>query len=344
MKNLFALLSFILFINCSPSEKLESQNFSESIKQEDLKKYLTYLASDELGGREPGEEGIELAAEYIKEKYISLGLRPIMDDGNSYFQEFTMHEKGRRKPFTKPMFLYDEDDRERHDYGYINTSNVIGMIEGTTYKNEYIVISAHYDHLGSRGSKIFYGADDNGSGVSALIEIAEAFSIAAKKEMQPKRNIVFVCFSAEEKGLIGSRYFVENAPIPIKHVVANLNIDMIGRNDNNSVHVIGSSIETSELDDIIKEANRKSVRLHLDYSMDSGQTPSSIFMRSDQYNFAKYGVPAVFFYGGHHSDYHKTSDTIDKIKFEILQKRSKLIFHTAWELATMDNRIDSEVN
>ncbi len=344
MRKLFALLSFVLFINCSPAEKPISKKYADSIKQEDLKNYLTYLASDELGGREPGQEGIELAAEFIKEKYINFGLKPVINKGNSYYQEFTMHERGRRKPFSKPMFLFDKEDKEKHDYGYISTVNVVGMIEGSTFKDEYIVISAHYDHLGSKGERIFNGADDNGSGTSSLLEIAEAFCIAKKKGIQPKRNIVFACFSAEEKGLIGSRYFVENPPVPIENIVANLNIDMVGRNDDNSIYIIGASVETPELDEIIKESNRNSVRLYLDYSLDRGRTPSSIFMRSDQYNFAKYGIPAVFFYGGHHGDYHETSDTIDKIKFSILQKRTKLVFHTAWELSNMQERIDKEIN
>ena len=343
MKKLLTLLYIFYFASCSNSKDLSSARYAKTINQKDLHEYLSVLAADSFEGREAGTEGQKKAAKYVLSKFEEFGLDPVIEKNGkkTYSQEFTMHKKGRRKYSSLPLIL-DEKDRLSEDEleNYVKTENIIGVLEGSEKKNEYIVISAHYDHIGQNYKGIYNGADDNGSGTSALLEIAEAFSIAKKNNKGPKRTIIFAAFTAEEKGLIGSRYYVENPHVQLKNIIANLNIDMVGRNGNDFIHVIGASIEDPGLEEIIEDANKQYTKLRLDYSLDAGETPSSIYRRSDQYNFSRFGIPAVFFYGGHHYDYHKTSDTVDKINFEGLSKRTKLIFHTAWELANRPERID----
>lgn len=343
MKKFFILFYFI-FLSCSQSQQDISSGYAATIKTDDLYDYLSVLASDSLEGRETGSLGQKKAARYIKNKFEELGLLPWIKtaEGKSYFQEFVMHKSGIRKPFGSPLFLTKRNERNREELeDYVKTENVIGYISGSEKVNEYIIITAHYDHLGKHYNKIYNGADDNGSGTSALLEIAEAFSIAVEENRRPKRSIIFAAFTGEEKGLVGSRYFVEFPTVEPVNIVANLNIDMVGRNGEGSINVIGASIITPRLEELIEEVNSKYINLHLDYSLDDGYTPSSLYRRSDQYNFSRFGIPAVFFYGGHHSDYHRNTDTIDKINFEGLAKRTKLVFYTAWDLANMDQRIDN---
>lgn len=343
MKKSFILFYFLLITSCQPQNHI-SDKFADTIKKEDMYNYLSILTADSIEGRETGTEGQKKAAEFIKNKFEKFGLIPwIKINGEkSYYQKFRMHKKGFKKSFDLPMFIIKEKDVNKNELdNYVNTENVIGYIKGSEKENEYIVISAHYDHLGKNYDKIFHGADDNGSGTSALLEIAEAFSEAAKNKQPPKRSIIFAAFTGEEKGLVGSRYFMEFSTVEPVKIVTNLNIDMIGRNGDDFVHVIGASMITPNLEELIENLNDKYTKLYLDYSLDDGLTPSSMFRRSDHYNFSRFGIPAVFFYSGHHKDYHRPSDTIDKINFKGMLKRTKLIFYTAWELANMKQRIDN---
>jgi len=223
--------------------------------------------------------------------------------------------------------------------------NVFAFIEGTDLKEEVIAVSAHYDHLGKRGEDIFNGADDNGTGTSTVLEITEALTEAIKKGIRPRRSILLLLVTGEEKGLLGSRYYAENPIYPIENTVANVNIDMIGRTDKkheenpNYTYVIGSDRLSSDLHKINEEINHKYSRLILDYQYNGEDDPNRYYYRSDHYNFAKKGIPAIFFFSGTHEDYHRPSDTVDKIMFDKLTKIGRHVFHLIWDLANRNDRI-----
>lgn len=230
----------------------------------------------------------------------------------------------------------------------INASNVVGIIEGTDKKDEYIFLTGHYDHLGMRNGKIYYGADDDGSGTVAVINMAEAFMKAANEGYRPRRTIVFMTVSGEEKGLWGSEYYSDHPFYPLDKTSVNLNTDMVGRIDTerktadslNYVYVIGHDKLSSELPIINEGVNNKYTQLVLDYKFDDPADPNRIYFRSDHYNFARKGVPILFFYDGMlKSDYHQPGDTVDKIYWDLYEKRVKMIFHTAWEMANRDSML-----
>jgi Zn-dependent M28 family amino/carboxypeptidase len=230
----------------------------------------------------------------------------------------------------------------------INASNVVGIIEGTDKKDEYVFVTGHYDHLGMRNGLIYYGADDDGSGTCSVIMMAEAFAKAASEGNRPRRTIVFMAVSGEEKGLWGSEYYSDHPFFPLDKTTVDLNIDMIGRVDTerttadslNYVYVIGHDKLSSDLPIINEGANNKYTQLILDYKFDDPNDKNQIFFRSDHYNFAKKGVPILFFYDGMlKSDYHKPTDTVDKINWNLYEKRTRMIFHTAWEMANRDDML-----
>ena len=226
-------------------------------------------------------------------------------------------------------------------------SNVLGYIEGTdpALKDELIIISAHYDHLGKHGGAIYNGADDNGSGTSTVLEIAQAFAEARKAGAGPRRSVLCLLVSGEEKGLLGSQYYVHHPVFPLEHTVADINIDMIGRvdkahaDDPNYVYVIGADRLSSELHQINEAMNARYTHLQLDYTYNAEDDPNRYYYRSDHYNFAERGIPAVFFFSGVHDDYHQPTDTVDKILFDKMVPIARLAFLTAWELANRDARI-----
>jgi len=230
-------------------------------------------------------------------------------------------------------------------------NNVLGFIEGTDLKDEIVVVSAHFDHLGKRGDEIYNGADDNGSGTSTVLELAEAFRLANSAGEGPRRSVLFLLVTGEEKGLLGSEYYSQNPVYPLENTIVDINVDMVGRVDEkyadnpNYIYVIGSDRLSSDLHKINEEANQKYSQLVLDYTYNSEEDPNRYYYRSDHYNFAKNGIPAIFYFNGTHADYHRTSDTVEKINFEKMAKVGRLIFHTAWEVANRDDRItvDGEV-
>ncbi|GHA63157.1 hypothetical protein GCM10007389_14490 [Pontibacter akesuensis] len=236
------------------------------------------------------------------------------------------------------------------------TENVLGYIEGSDKKDEVVVVTAHYDHVGVEealeGDKIFNGANDDGSGTVAVLELAEAFAQAKKDGYGPRRSVLFMTVTAEEKGLLGSEYYSENPIFPLANTVANVNIDMIGRmdyehektNDSNYIYSIGADKLSSELHQINEAMNEKYVNLKLDYTFNDENDPNRFYYRSDHYNFAKHGIPIVFYFNGVHDDYHKPSDEVDKIIFESAEKVARLAFHVTWELANRDNRIVVDSN
>ncbi|MFC4263221.1 M28 family peptidase [Ferruginibacter yonginensis] len=234
----------------------------------------------------------------------------------------------------------------------IMASNVLGMIEGTDKKDEYVFLTGHYDHLGKRNGKIYYGADDDGSGTCGVIQMATAFAKAAAAGDKPRRTLVFMTVSGEEKGLWGSEYYSDHPVFPLEKTTVDLNTDMVGRVDTerktadtlNYVYVIGHDKLSSDLPIINEGMNSKYTNLVLDYKFDDPNDPNRIYFRSDHYNFARKGVPILFFYDGMlKSDYHQPTDTVDKINFELYEKRVKMIFHTAWEIANRNDMLKRDI-
>lgn len=233
----------------------------------------------------------------------------------------------------------------------LDGSNVIGFIEGTDpyLKNEYVFITAHYDHLGKVEDVIYHGADDNGSGTAGVMTIAKAFQDAKLKGIGPKRSVVCMLVSGEEKGLLGSKFYVDNPLFSLAHTVVDINIDMIGRIDEkhagngNYIYVIGSDRISTDLHRINEKVNKQYTQLELDYRYNAKDDPNNYYERSDHYNFAEKGIPAIFYFNGTHADYHRPTDTSEKIDYQALAKRAQLAFHTAWEIANMPVRISADV-
>lgn len=224
----------------------------------------------------------------------------------------------------------------------MESSNVIGKIESINTLAPWIVLTAHYDHVGFNDSLVYNGADDNGSGTSAILNIAKVFSEAKEDGISFDKNILFMLVSGEEKGLLGSKYYVSNPIVDLNNTLCNLNIDMIGRVDKkhieneNYIYLIGSDRISKDLHDINENMNQLYTHLDLDYTYNALDDPQKYYERSDHYNFAKNGIPVIFYFNGSHADYHKASDTEEKITYSALLKRTQLVFHTAWYLATME--------
>ncbi len=226
----------------------------------------------------------------------------------------------------------------------VKAENVLGFIEGTDKKDEVVVLTAHYDHLGVRDDKVFNGADDDGTGTVALLEIAEAFMKAVEDGKRPRRSILIMPVSGEEKGLLGSRYYTDHPVYDLSNTVCNLNVDMIGRidknhDDGNYIYIIGSDMLSTDLHKANERANKEVVGVNLDYRYNTEDDPNRFYYRSDHYNFAKNNIPCIFYFSGVHEDYHKSTDTVEKIDYQKSTKITRLIFATAWEVANMDKRL-----
>ncbi|MCB9327191.1 MAG: M28 family peptidase [Lewinellaceae bacterium] len=253
-----------------------------------------------------------------------------------------INEKGKNKRVNLKTDLVVNQFKE---VDVISSKNVIGFIPGDEKPDEYIVVSAHYDHLGKKGDDIYNGADDNGSGTSSVLTLANAFSQADKDRVHFKRNIVFLLVTGEEKGLLGSEFYTHHPIIPLENTVADVNIDMVGRVDDkyqhnpNYIYVIGSDRISQKLHDMNEADNQKYSQLVLDYTYNDEADPNRYYYRSDHYNFAKNGIPSVFFFNGTHADYHRPTDTVDKINFEKMEKVDRHIFHLIWSLAMMDGNL-----
>ena len=227
------------------------------------------------------------------------------------------------------------------------SENVAAIIKGSEKPDEYIIISSHLDHVGvAANGDVFNGADDDGSGTVSILEIAEAFKTAADKGHGPKRSIIFLNVTGEEKGLLGSRYYTDYEPlVPLANTVANLNIDMVGRidpkreGDRNYIYLIGSDKLSTELHELSETVNKEFTNVTLDYTYNDENDPNRFYYRSDHYNFAKNNIPIIFYFNGTHADYHRVSDTPDKINYDLMENRARLVFHTAWELANREERI-----
>ena len=505
-------LLFLLNITTYAQEKDFSVEFAQTIKANDLKKHLSIIASDEYEGRETGEKGQKMAAEYISKYFKSLELKGPVDNSNPYYQPFDLNksywtevalntpkkdlayledffvygnftfdntkiqtvfagygidesdysdyedldvegkavivlmdepknedgtfvisgnektskasstsykiqkagEKGAEaiffiyedqdlfqnrlalyKPYLKKPSLSKGDQRSgkmgiffsnpdgaaallgisskkfaknlkkitSNGFGKLNsysteieitakrnieeitTENVLGFMEGTDLKEEILVVTAHYDHIGKTETEINNGADDDGSGTVTVLEIAEAFAMAKKDGQTPRRSILFMTVTGEEKGLLGSDFYSKNPVFPLENTIADLNIDMVGRVDEkhaenpNYIYIIGSDMLSSDLHNLHEDVAKKySPEIELDYQYNAEDDPNRFYYRSDHYNFAKHGIPVIFYFNGTHEDYHKPTDTVEKINFEKMEKVGRLIFHTAWELANQEKR------
>jgi hypothetical protein len=340
MKKLI-LLTLIIFQSLISYSQLENaKKFAKTITEKDLKKHLYTYASDEFEGRNTGSEGQKKAVEYLKNFYIENDIKP-GDPDKDYYQKMTLNIS-------------------RGNEGEVDSENVIAIIEGTEKPEEYLILTAHLDHVGygRTGSRlrksyigevkdrIHNGADDDGSGTVAMLEIAQAFKQASKKGKGPKRSIIFLHVTGEEKGLLGSAYYSDNPIYPLSKTVANLNLDMIGRIDptrkgdkREYIYIIGSDHDSQDLHEISEQTNLQTVNLDLDYRYNAKDDPQRFYYRSDHYNFAKKGIPIIFYFSGTHEDYHLPSDTPDKINYDLLELRSKLIFYTAWNIANRDQRV-----
>ncbi len=211
-----------------------------------------------------------------------------------------------------------------------HTQNVVAALEGSdpALKNEYVIFGAHYDHDGSRSGQIWNGADDDGSGTVALLEIAQAFA-----QDPPRRSVLFVWHAGEEKGLRGSDYFTSYPPVPLENVSSQINIDMVGRNDPERVFVIGAGRISTELDSIVQHVNSSRISMELDYTFDAPNDPNQFYYRSDHYMYAQYGIPIAFFFTDVHEDYHRPTDTYDKINYRKLERIARLAYYLGYEIA-----------
>ncbi|MCE7995520.1 MAG: M28 family peptidase [Roseivirga sp.] len=228
----------------------------------------------------------------------------------------------------------------------VKTSNLLGVIAGEQASNGVVVISAHYDHEGIKKGVLYPGADDNASGVAGLLEIAQAFQMAYEGGFRFKKSILFVMFSAEEDGLLGSGFLTKNSPFPLSDITVNLNIDMIGRvapeydGFEEYIYLAKSDKLSKQLHRISERVNDKFTGLTLDYSYNSPDHPLQVFKRGDHWSFAKEGVPVIFYFDGIHDDYHRPTDKADRINYGLLQLRSNLVFQTAWSIVSAEGALE----
>ncbi len=496
MKKQIQILLVFLLISFHTNAQNTANKYAETITQQDLKDYLTILASDALEGRETGTRGQKMAAAFIQEHFKSNGLKPVVqcDTYQSFLQPVplekgtpgdiyikidgdkkinfkdivyhgsldmpeeesievvfggegketdlegldlqgkgvviftkiettTLREKLQRERGVRAFFVVNTNDdksfgalasqykfftsggllhlkekqEKKKDVGVffispnmaaeilhtkakklkkaikkknggkskalkkikpksiayklkwnvekLDSENVLGYLEGTDKKEEVVVLTAHFDHLGKMGDQIYNGADDDGSGTVAIMEIAQAFADAKKAGNGSRRSMLFMTVTGEEKGLLGSEYYTSNPIFPLENTVVDLNIDMIGRVDPKHkdnpdyVYLVGSDRLSSELHMLSEKVNETYTKLALDYVYNDENHPDRIYYRSDHWNFAKNNIPVIFYFNGVHADYHQPTDTADKIDFDQLHKRTLLVFYTAWEIANRENRL-----
>ncbi|HUE96261.1 MAG TPA: M28 family metallopeptidase [Longimicrobiaceae bacterium] len=296
---------------------------SETIRPENIFERVAFLSSDELAGRDTPSEGLETAAAYLVSEYEAMGLEPAGERGTFYQRyPFLVRRIGGGSVVEEEAF----------------PPNVAAVVRGSDpqLRNEYVVLSAHFDHVGIgvpvNGDSIYNGADDNGTGTAALLEVAQTF---ARLPEPPRRSILFLHVSGEEHGLLGSEWFSDNPTVPLDRIVANINVDMIGRNSPDSIVVIGQAY--SSLGEVVHRANRENPALGLTVS-DDPWPRERFFFRSDHYNFARKGIPAVFFFAGVHEDYHRPSDHVEKIDTDKVARVTRLIFHTVESIANSAQR------
>jgi hypothetical protein len=317
----------------------------------DFKENVRNIRQETLDGRMKMAEGTEADRKTANVVYLTPQLaKKIMGKaGKKVIRSRKKLEKsGKLKSVTIPVDLKLTQTKSIRE---LVGENVLGFVEGRdpNLKNEVLVVSAHYDHIGKRGEEIFNGADDNGSGTTTILEVAEAFVTAQKQGIGPRRSVLFLIVSGEEKGLLGSKYYANHPIFSLENTIANINVDMVGRVDEehadnpNYIYVIGSNRLSTELHRINEGVNKEYTQLELDYTYNAEDDPNRYYYRSDHYNFAVKGIPSIFYFNGTHADYHQATDTIEKINFEKMEKIGRLVFHTAWQLSNQDRRIEVDV-
>lgn len=334
-------LAFGQAVKISPAER----KMANEITASQLSSYLHFVASDAMGGRDTPSQGLDITAEFLKMNLERWGFKPAGDNG-TFFQKFAI--KPRNAAADSPPKW---------------TQNVVAIWQGSDpiLKNQMVAIGAHYDHVGTNPNapgddKIWNGADDDGSGTVAVLSIAEAL---AKAKTRPKRSILFVWHAGEEKGLRGAEHFNKFPTVDIKNVVAQLNIDMIGRSQDanniipcdrprkpcnqdlskaNEIYVIGSEMMSSTLGAITKGTNDAYLKMDYNYKYDDPKDPNKFFFRSDHYHYAVNGIPIAFWFDGVHEDYHQPGDSPDKIDYAKMEKVTRTIFLTMLELADLKTR------
>lgn len=326
---LFVLVSLAASCGTPKETKIKKglDSYLSDISTERLRTNLTVIASDEMEGRETGSEGQKKAGRYIIEFYQKNGIT-FPKGATDYYQK------------VPAAFLNAKRNENLPD-----SENIWAFIEGSEKPDEIVVLSAHYDHVGIKNGEVYNGADDDGSGTVALMEMAAAFQKAKNEGNGPKRSILILHVTGEEHGLHGSRYYSENPLFPLQNTVADVNIDMIGRRDdlhkdtNNYVYVIGSDYLSTDLHKICEDINKEYTQLILDYKYNDRNDPNRFYYRSDHYNFAKHNIPSVFLFNGIHADYHKPGDDVSKIEFDALTKRTQYAFAITWEIANREKRL-----
>ena len=302
-----------------------------------LKRYSSYFTKE--------KRNVFIEDAKFKLPFAFIDAQNLEDIINVSSKKLIKKAKRCRYPIFNVKGSFSTQVKEKHLEG----ENVLGYLEGSDLKEDLLVITAHYDHIGIHDGEIHNGADDDGSGTVAILELAEAFAKAKKAGNGPRRSILFMPVAGEEMGLLGSSFYVENPVFPLENTIADLNIDMIGRMDENHegnpdyVYLIGADKLSTELHQISEDANTYYTQLELDYTFNDPDDPNRFYYRSDHYNFAKNNIPVIFYFNGVHADYHKATDTVEKIHFGKIATISKLIFHTAWQLVNQDKRIEVDV-
>jgi hypothetical protein len=278
---------------------------------------LQALTTSEMAGRGLGTAGERAAAEFVAARFESLGLQPFGADG-TFFQDVPLSSQ------------VNSGQQAR---------NVVAVLAGEQFPYEFVVVSAHLDHLGRERGRIHPGADDNVSGVSAMLEIAHALVQDTIAGNRPARSIIFVGFTAEEVGLRGSQYFVEHAPVHLTSISAVLNIDMVGRRDDRHrrddpyIYMIGTRLHSQMLGDLVDASAENSDDLDVDFHFNSRRRQMAFYQRSDQWHFARYGVPALMAFAGTHPDYHTHRDVVDDIELDLLAPRVRYLTGLTRDLA-----------
>lgn len=326
-------ISLLLISFLSLSTYAQKEKGLHIINKESAQAYIGFLASDALCGREAGTQYSEIAAEYIKSLLQDMGVRPLF--GDTYYQSFEAYSPERQK---KERYSVHSDSIEKYralpTHRKLLMRNVLGYIEGKK-ADEYVIVGAHFDHVGIDinlvNDQIYNGADDNASGVSAVLQIAKAF---ADNKVQPERTIIFAFWDGEELGLLGSEYFVRTFPL-LSSIKGYLNFDMIGRNtdESRSQHVVYFYTEANSAFEKWLEDDIKRYKLDLIPDYRPWDNPIG---GSDNSSFAKRGIPIIWYHTDGHPDYHQPSDHADKINWGKLVDITKAAYLNVWNLANIE--------
>lgn len=318
------------------------ERLQAAVSVPELMAHVGFLASDPVQGREAGTPFEKVAAAYLIQQHNRFGHAPLLPQGYVHAFPLRLQKKSSGAPSppqkTKKGAAKKPPSPTEDPFETVEAWNVLALRRGSVHPTQYVILSAHYDHLGtnSRGEP-FNGADDNGSGTAVLLEAARLLSLLPR----PKRSIVFFHTAAEEKGLLGAFRFVRDSLLPLDSIVAVVNTDMLGRTDTlhlpgaNYLYSVGSDRATPHLRALEEAVNALCCGWELDRRYDDPKDPLRLFYRSDHYAFAKHGVPAVFYFGGLHEDYHGTGDDVEKLEPERLRKAAILTAALVWTLANL---------